>query len=181
MYNQVLGAGTTNNKNVFRIEFSEELSSPPIIEAWDDEDFLTTNKIFFTGIKPLIAMVDTNHYTDDWWNCDVYNGGRTYNRLKGNNSYLQFYTMDKIQQFNIAIEIPKDMSIFNDFVVLRVVYTFSGDEPNVVWRYNIGQEETPVWKNLMLNKNIRWNDRNISTVIIHPFVNRYAEEVSIEI
>ncbi|KUK49418.1 MAG: hypothetical protein XD75_0582 [Parcubacteria bacterium 33_209] len=71
--NKATGAGNNNAANVFKVTFSQALSTAPKYEAWDnsktfpakDESGSTVAKEIFTGTtgngnKPMLYLVDTN-------------------------------------------------------------------------------------------------------------------------
>lgn len=162
---QVNGAGNNSSaQNVFKVIFSQALSSAPTIESWDDSTFSTTTKEQFAGTTingsiPYVSAVATTDVApaSNWKPVAPVAGGVVANRLKGLTNYVvssvNVPTAGGAIRFNLDFEIPADASVpsTNTFGVLAVRYAYSGPTPSVTWQYNDvasgGTEGAPQWTN----------------------------------
>jgi len=163
---QVANAGNNSSaQNVFKVTFSQALSSPPTIESWDDSTFSTTTKEQFAGTTingniPYVSVVATTDAAPiaAWKPASPVAGGAVANRLKGLTNYVNSSvntpTAGGAIRFNIDFEIPADATVpsTNTFGVLAVRYAYSGPTPTITWQYNDvaagGTEGAPQWTNI---------------------------------
>lgn len=162
----VAGAGNNSSaQNVFRLTFSQALSAPPTLEAWDDSTFSTTTKEQFVGSVgngniPYLSAVATSDVAPGaaWKPVVVTAGGAVINRLKGLVNFVNLTTVipgaGGSVRFNLNFEIPFDASVpsTNTFGVLAVRFSYSGPLPSLTWQFNDvsagGTEGAPQFTNL---------------------------------
>lgn len=171
---QITGAGNQDARYVFRVTFSQELSVPPYIEAWDNAltfpSRTTTGtsvaKEVFTGTTgngniPMLYAVATTSASpgDDWKPASATAGAANPNRLMGDTSYVADPTTpgagDAIY-FNLGIEVPYDAAIPSTTSLAHIIqirYRYSGPVPTVTFDANEGTEATPVWTTLVPGNN----------------------------
>jgi hypothetical protein len=167
---KVTGAGNNSTaRNVYKVVFSQALSSPPIYKAWDnsqtfparDTSGSTTNKEIFTGTtgngnKPMLSLVDTSTSapTSAWKPTSATSGSANPNRLKGSLSYVtatKTPTANDYITFNMCLEVPYDASVPSSSsmnALLEITYTYTGTAPTVSWYANEGTENSPTWTQL---------------------------------
>jgi hypothetical protein len=162
--NKVKGAGNNSAaQNVFKIVFSQALSSVPTLEAWDDDTFATVVKEMFAGTsgngnKPFLSAVATTDAApaSAWKPASPAAGGATINRLKGNTNYVNLAAsppaLGGSVRFNLNWELPSDASVPSTTTmngVLAVRYAYSGSAPTLTWQFNDngagGTEGAPQW------------------------------------
>lgn len=163
---KAVGAGNNNAANVFRIVFSEALSTAPIYEAWDnsqtfpakDSEGQTTNKEVFTGTIgngqiPMLSLVDTSSGAPgaNWKPITPTVGSDNPNRLKGQTNYVTSTTTPSASgeiTFNMCGEFPFDASVPSDDemnYILQIRYTYTGTAPTLTYYFNEGTEGSPSW------------------------------------
>jgi hypothetical protein len=160
------GAGNNSSaKNVYRVVFSQALSSNPQLEAWDDSTFSSTAKEMFAGtgvnghIPYMAAVATTDSAPLAAWKPAPVGGGATINRLKGLTNFVTLSTVIPTAggnvRFNLNWEIPSDATIpsintLNGVLAVRI--SFSGATPVLTWQFNDnsagGTEGAPVWTNI---------------------------------
>lgn len=171
---QITGAGNQDARYVFRIEFSQELSVPPYIEAWDNALIFPSRtttgtsvaKEVFTGTTgngniPMLYAVATTSATpgDDWKPASATAGSANPNRLMGDTNYVADPTTpgagDSIY-FNLGIEVPYDAAVPSTTSLAHIIqirYRYSGPVPTVTFYANEGTETVPVWTTLVPGNN----------------------------
>jgi len=164
---KVTGAGNGNAvQNVFRVTFSQTLSTLPDLEAWDDSTFSTTGKEMFSGTPvngniPYVAAVATTDLVPaaNWKPAAPVGGGTasgTANRMKGLTNFIflsaAIPTVGQSVRFNLNWEMPSDATVpatNTQNGVLAVRYAYSGATPTLTWAFNDasagGTEGAPVW------------------------------------
>ena len=166
---KVTGAGNQNARNVFRVVFSQALSTAPQLEAWDNIlDFPSRTspgssaaKEVFTGTAgngniPMLYAVDTSSAEpgDDWKPAAATAGSANPNRLEGSTSYVTATVTPgagESMYFNLGIEVPYDASVPSTSSLAHVVqirYRYSGTTPVVSFYANEGTEASPTWTQL---------------------------------
>ncbi len=167
---KVTGSGNGSDAdNVYQITFSEELSSAPKYECWDNSETFPTvtavgvavTKEIFTGtagnsLKPMLSLVATTSGNDseDWKPSIATGGTANPNRMKGTDNFVTDPTTPSAAdaiKFNMCLEAPHDADVPSTAgmnALLQVVYTYTGDEPTPTWAANKGTEEIPDWETL---------------------------------
>jgi len=161
----VVNAGNGHQQqNIFRITFSQALSSIPTLEAWDDSTFSTTLKEMFTGTAgngnvPYVsglATTDTAPGGPSWEPASPVAGGAVANRLQGTTSYVnlaaEIPTAGFSVRFNLNWQVGYDATVpatTTQNGVLACRYAYSGTAPSLTWAYNDsgagGTEAAPQW------------------------------------
>jgi len=177
---QITGAGNQDAQYVFRVTFSEDLSSAPNIEAWDNSLVFplrdtvgdTVIKEVFTGTTgngsiPMLYAIATTSATsgDDWKPTSATAGTANPNRLMGDTNYVTDPTTpssgDSIY-FNLGIEVPYDATIPSTTTLAHIIqtrYRYSGTEPVVTIAANEGTEASPTWTTFVSGTNgVRYCD-----------------------
>jgi len=166
---QITGAGNQDAQYVFRVAFSQGLSVPPNIEAWDNLSTFpartstgaTVAEEVFTGTTgngniPMLYAVATTSATpgDDWKPAAVTAGSANPNRLMGDTNYVTDPTTPGAGDpifFNLGIEVPYDATIPSTTTlahIIQVRYRYSGSVPTVEFAANEGTETSPTWTTL---------------------------------
>lgn len=169
--NNATGAGNNDAANVFKIIFSQALSTAPKYEAWDnsqtfpakDASGSTTAKEIFTGTagnssKPMLYLVDTNAGASspgsDWKPSTATAGSANPNRLKGTTNYVTAQNTPDASEFitfNIGLEAPYDATVPSSSStahIIQIRYTYTGSAPSLTWQFNEGTEGSPSWTTL---------------------------------
>lgn len=159
----VAGAGNNSSaQNVFRTVFSQNLSTVPTLESWDDGTFSTTNREQFTGTtgngnKPYLSAIATTDTapSSNWKPATPVAGGAVANRMLGNTNFVNLAVSVPIAggavRYNLDFEIPFDATVpsINTFGVLAIRFAFSGATPTLTWQFNDvsagGSEGAPSW------------------------------------
>ena len=171
--NKATGAGNNNATVVFKATFSEDLSSSPRIEAWDNSQTFpavdvtgsTISKEIFTGTtgngsKPMLAgyiggLSDAPELPGASWHpASAVAGGANPNLLKGSTNFVNTTVIpgaggaDKAIVFNLSQRVPFDATVpstssMNALVLIRCNYT--GAAPIISLAFNKGTEDTPSW------------------------------------
>ncbi len=165
---RVAGAGNNSvARYVLKVTFSQALSAPPNLKAWDDFNANSTNHAVFTGTTgngniPMISAVATTDAAPanaDWKPAAPTAGGATINRLKGDEYYVVLSNAapaaGESVMFNLCWEIPSDCPVptTDDPDILKAVFvvevTYSGAPPVLTWWFNDldagGSESGQVW------------------------------------
>lgn len=171
---QITGAGNQDTQYVFRVTFTQELSVPPYIEAWDNaltfpsrtSTGTTVAKEVFTGttgngdIPMLYAVATTSALPgDDWKPAAATAGAANPNRLMGDTNYVADPTTPTAGgsiYFNLGIEVPYDAAVPSTTSLAHIVqvrYRYSGPVPTVTFDANEGTEATPVWTTIVPGNN----------------------------
>lgn len=167
---KVTGAGNNSTaQNVYKVSFSDALSSAPKYEAWDnsstfpavDSSGSTVAKEIFTGTtgnsnKPMLSLVATTSSapTSAWKPASATAGSANPNRMKGDTNYVTDPTTPGAGAailFNMCLEVPSDATVPSSSsmnALLEIVYTYTGSAPTVSWYANEGTEATPTWTQL---------------------------------
>jgi len=167
---KITGAGNQDARYVFKVTFSDALTSAPRIEAWDNpETFpaktfvggVTVAKEIFTGTEgngniPMLYAVATTSATpgDNWKPTSATAGDANPNRLMGNTNYVSDPTTPSAGEsiyFNIGAEIPHDATVPSTSSLAHVIqirYQYSGPSPTVSFYANEGTEDSPTWTEL---------------------------------
>jgi len=167
---KVVGAGNGSTaQNVYKITFSQALSSPPVYKAWDnsqtfparDVSGTTTSHEIFTGTtangnKPMLSLVATTSSapSSNWKPASATSGSANPNRLKGSLSYVTDPTTPGAGEsirFNMCLEAPYDATVPSTSsmnFMIAITYTYTGSAPTVTWYANEGSESSPVWTSL---------------------------------
>jgi len=171
---KITGAGNQDAQYVFRVTFTQELSVPPHIEAWDNAltfpsattTGVTIAKEVFVGTTgngniPMLYAIATTNATpgDDWRPATATTGAANPNRLAGDTSYVEDPTTpsaDESIYFNLGIEIPYDAttpSTTSLAHIIQIRYRYSGLEPTVTFAANEGTEAVPIWTTITPSSN----------------------------
>lgn len=156
-------------QNVFRVTFSQSLSSAPDWEAYDGSGSFpttgsgtTTANTIFTGTAgnsnyPMLSLVATSSAapTSAWEPSSPTAGSANPNRMMGLTNYVTDPTTPTATQsirFNIVLNIPSDVTTSSTMSHdLLVRYTYTGPAPSLTWAGNDdgagGTEGSPVWTN----------------------------------
>lgn len=152
-------------QNVFRITFSEALSSAPKYEAYDGASFpatgsavTTANTVFAgtagNGNKPMLSLVATTSAapSSNWKPASATAGSANPNRMKGQTNYVTDPTTPGaggVIRWNEVLEVPSDATTSSTMAVdLLIRYTYTGTAPVLTWAFNEGTEGTPTWTTL---------------------------------
>jgi hypothetical protein len=150
-------------RNVFRVTFSQALSSLPKYEAYDGGTFpavgsgtTTTGKALAgtsgNSNKPMVSLVDTSNAapTSNWKPTSATAGSANPNRLKGTTNFVtaagSIPGASGSITFNMVVEVPSDhvtTDSLNPDLLIR--YTYTGSVPSLTWAVNEGTEGTPTW------------------------------------
>jgi len=171
---QITGAGNQDAQYVFRVTFSNGLSTPPYIEAWDNaltfpsktSTGTTVANEVFTGTTgngniPMLYAVATTSASprDNWKPTSATAGSDNPNRLMGNTNYVTDPTIPGAGEsiyFNLCIEVPYDATVPSATSLAHVIqirYKYSGSVPVVTFAGNEGTEAIPVWTELVSGTN----------------------------
>lgn len=153
-------------QNVFKIAFSQALSTAPRYEAWDNSETFpardasgsTVAKEIFTGTagnsnKPYLALKATTSSggSSDWLPASATAGSANPNRLKGTTNYVTDPTTPGASgeiKFNMVAEVPSDAAVPSTSscnYLLQIRYNYTGSAPTLTYSYNEGTEGTPSW------------------------------------
>jgi hypothetical protein len=177
---KITGAGNYNAQQVFKVTFSEALSTAPTLEALDnlstfpvvDSQGSTVLKEIFTGTtgngnKPMLyaKMTTAELPGENWKPATATSGVANPNRLKDTQSSVGTGTIPAgYFLFNLGLEVPFDASVPSEDsmnFLLQVRYTYSGDQPDVKFYGNTGTEGTPVYEEIVPDTNgIQFGDLN---------------------
>jgi hypothetical protein len=153
--------------NVFKASFSEDLSTPPQLHAWDDYLMLTADHKIFKGTvltgysagppevlgKPLIGGIGlTMPPAADWFPTAKVVGAAVdvASLLKGDEGFCQCSGVAPVAEeetfFNLDYKIPCDLLPADSIGhVISMEYQYTGAPPVIGWYANVGTEETPDW------------------------------------
>jgi hypothetical protein len=165
--NKATGYGNNSTaQNVFRITFSQALSSAPKYEAYDGGSFpavgaavTVANKILAgtagNGSKPMLSLVDTSNAAPSsaWKPASATAGSANPNRLKGQTNFVTSPATPGAGgtiRFNMVAEVPSDgaPTPTSDWAYdLLIRYTYTGAAPSLTWAFNEGSEGSPTWTN----------------------------------
>lgn len=156
------GIGQVAAKNVFKISFSQALSTIPKLKAWDDYNLNTVVNDIFVGTSvngnlPLIGAVGLESAPGaSWWpsGLTVNADAGTATRMKGSSGYCKLASVAPEAAgevfFNLDYKIPSDLqpsSTVNHVLAVECQYT--GATPTIRWYANRGTEGTPDWIELL--------------------------------
>lgn len=165
---KAVGYGNNSTaQNVFRIQFTQALSTAPKYEAWDnsstfparDASGSTTAKEIFAGTtgnsnKPYLSLVATTSAAPSsaWKPSSATSGSANPNRLKGTTNYVTDPTTPAANdyiRFNMVAEVPYDAAVPSTSscnYLLQIRYNYTGTAPTLNYYYNDGGSEgTPTW------------------------------------
>ncbi len=153
-----IGIGQVAAKNVFKVNFSQDLSTIPELHAWDDFNLNTIANKVFTGTTvntnlPMIGAIGLDAAPGaSWWPAGLTAGAAVNNasRLKGNAGYCKLSASAPSAGdvfFNFDFKFPGDVLPSDSMsFVFNFLYTFTGATPTVTISGNDGGTEgTPVW------------------------------------
>lgn len=163
-----MGYGNASTaRNVFRVVFSQALSSAVRYEMYDGGTYpavgsgTTTANDCFAGTagnsnKPMYSLVDTTNAapTSSWLPASATGGSANPNRMKGQTNYVTQAGSNVIATgaitFNMVLEVPSDATTSSTMAAdLLVRYTYTGTAPTLTWDVNDtgggGTEGSPVW------------------------------------
>ncbi len=162
--NKATGYGNGSTAaNVFRITFSQAVSTAPKYEAYDGSGSFpttgsatTTANTIFAGTagnsnKPMMSLVDTSGGgpTSNWKPASATGGSANPNRMKGQTNYVTSTATPGaggVITFNMVLEVPSDATTSSTMSAdLLVRYTYTGTAPTLTWAFNEGSEGTPTW------------------------------------
>lgn len=165
---KAVGYGNNSTaQNIFRITFSQALSTAPKYEAWDnsstfparDASGSTIIKEIFTGnatnsSKPFLCLVATTSAapSSNWKPASATGGSANPNRLKGTTNFVTDPTTPGAAgtiRFNMVAEVPFDATVPSTSscnYLLQIRYNYTGTAPTLTYDYNDGGSEgTPTW------------------------------------
>lgn len=170
--NKAVGYGNNSTaRNVFRLLFSQALSTPPSYEGYDGGTFpavgaaVTTANAIFAGTagnsnKPMWSLVDTSGGApvSAWKPASATGGAVTggANRMKGTTNYVIAGATPGAGgaiTWNEVMEIPSDATAGSTGMAhdLLIRYTYTGTAPSLTWAFNdavSGTEGVPTWTTL---------------------------------
>jgi hypothetical protein len=164
--NKATGYGNNSTaQNVFRITFSQALSSAPKYEAYDGGTFpavgsgATTTNTVLAGTagnsnKSMVSLVDTSNAapSSNWKPTSATAGSANPNRLKGQTNYVTSPATPGAGgtiRFNMVVEVPSDATTSSTMAWdLLIRYTYTGSAPSLTWAFNEGTEGSPTWTTL---------------------------------
>lgn len=164
--NKATGYGNNSTaQNVFRITFSQALSSAPKYEAYDGGSFpavgsaTTTSNTVFAGTagnsnKPMLSLVATTNAapSSNWKPASATGGSANPNRMKGQTNFVTDPSTPGaggVIRWNEVLEVPSDATTSSTMAVdLLIRYTYTGSAPSLTWAFNEGSEGSPTWTNL---------------------------------
>lgn len=164
--NKATGYGNNSTaQNVFRITFSQALSSAPKYEAYDGGAFpavgsaVTVANTVFAGTagnsnKPMLSLVATTNAApaSNWKPTSATGGSANPNRMKGQTNFVTDPSTPGaggVIRWNEVLEVPSDATTSSTMAVdLLIRYTYTGTAPTLTWAFNEGTEGTPSWTNL---------------------------------
>ncbi len=173
------GIGQHAAMNVFKVSFSEDLSTPPQLHAWDDYQMLAAIHKIFTGTtvnggRPLIGGIGLSEAPAAAW----FPAGKVVGSavdvaslLAGDEGFCLLSEEAPVAEgevfFNLDYKIPSDL-LPSDSIghVISVEYQYTGDAPVVAWYANIGTEETPDW--VLLFPGVEGSAPQPGMTAIHP-------------
>lgn len=149
-------------QNVFRILFSQDLSTPPKYELYDGGTFpavgvaVTTANTVFAGTavnsnKPMVSLVDTSSAapSSNWKPASATGGTANPNRMKGTTNFVTSTatpTAGTAIRWNMVVEVPSDATTSSTMAHdLLIRYTYTGTTPVLTWAFNEGTEGAPTW------------------------------------
>lgn len=178
---KVCGTGSKRLRNVFRVKFSQPLSSVPYLKCYDnaaafpntDSSTSTLYKIFkgSTGNeeKPMLAYHSTcrgSTYADDWYSLATISAGTFIALMSGDASYLKFdYSVASIDvalgtclYWHAQMSVPYDVNpTFTKHHNVCFVYTFTSTIPTIWFHANNyhegGTDGSPVWGTITTDTN----------------------------
>lgn len=160
------GAGNNDATEVFKITFSQALSTAPKLEAWDnsstfpavDSEGTTTAKEIFTGTTgnsniPMLAGYiggksgSSTGPGTSWHPAAVTAGAANPNLLLGGTNYVEAGFTPVAGEdfvFNLSLLAPYDAvvpSTTSMSALIQVRYTHTGTAPTITFEYNDGGTE----------------------------------------
>ena len=152
-------------RNVFRVLFSQALSSAPKYEGYDGGTYpavgsgTTVANDVFVGTagnsnKPMLSLVDTSSGApaSNWKPASASAGSANPNRMKGQTNFVTATATPGAGgtiTFNMVLEVPSDATTSSTMAHdLLVRYTYTGSAPTLTWAFNEGTEGTPTWTTL---------------------------------
>lgn len=163
-------------RNVFGVNFQYACSSLVKYEAYDNDQTFpatdsvtTTTNVVLAGTtgnsnKSMVCLIDTSNATPTsaWKPASATAGEANPNRLKGTTNYVEqdgsapagnsgSYTSTPEVTFNMVIEVPSDTETTDAMGFdVRIVYTYTGTDPNPKFQANEGTEGSPTWTDLTI-------------------------------
>jgi len=155
------GIGAVAAMNVFKITFSEALSTNPKLMAWDDYTMLTVANDIIAGTAgsgnlSMIGGIGLTSAPAAGWFPSAETGGSAVNTgslLNGNTGFALLSSTAPVAggsvYFNLNYKIPSDVEPTDSMNhVIAVEYQYTGATPTVVWFANEGTEGSPSWTQL---------------------------------
>jgi len=155
------GIGQHAAMNIFKASFSEDLSTPPQLHAWDDYLLQTALHKLFTGTagngsKPMIGGIGlTMPPAAAWFPTTKVVGADVdvASLLMADEGFCVLSEEAPAAEeeifFNLDYKIPSDL-LSGDSIghVVSVEYQYIGDAPIIAWKANAGTEGAPDWVTL---------------------------------
>lgn len=168
---KIANCGPFNAKKIFKVKFSQPLSSVPELRCYDNSqtypntgELTTSSYIVFAGStangnKPMLMMVDTTRVSPgvtSWYTQATIGAGVATCMMKGDTSYLKFryssasMVANASLTWNALMKVPHDvnptMTRQHD---VTVRYTYTSTIPNVEFFANNqhagGNDSVAVW------------------------------------
>ena len=165
---KAIGAGNIDAVEVFKVTFSQALSTAPKLEAWDnsetfpavDSEGTTTAKEIFTGTTgngnvPMLAGYIGGQSGSStgpgalWHPASATAGAANPNLLVGSTNYVEADFTPALGEdfvFNLSLSAPYDATVPSTSsmnALIQVRYTHTGVAPTVGFSYNEGSEGAP--------------------------------------
>jgi len=155
------GIGANAAMNVFKVTFSEALSTNPKLMAWDDYTCTTVDNTIIAGTsgssnKSMIGGIGCTVAPSAGWfptNETAGSAVNTSSLLNGNTGFCLLSssapTAGQAVYFNVNYKLYSDL-VPSDTMssVLAVQFQYTGATPIEGWYANSGTEGTPVWTEL---------------------------------
>ncbi len=166
----------------FKIIFNRLPQGQIKLQAWDDDNCNSVNKIFFTGttLRPLPLIIAYNPFNppSDLLSLEPIEGGAENNRLKGNQFYKTFIDTELIKYFYIVMEIPKDLPLINDYFTLKIDFEKEPNNPRCSLFVNIGDENMQQWVRVKENDYFTFTSLGFENkVLVIPFAHKLTEAI----
>lgn len=156
-----VGIGQVAAMNVFKVTFSQALSTNPKLMAWDDYTMTTVNNTIIagspgSGFLSMIGGIGLLSAPSASWFPSAENAATVVDSatlLNGNTGYCLLSSSvpgaaDSVY-FNLDYKIESNLEPIDTMEhVIAVEYQYTGATPTVTWYANEGTEGSPSWTTL---------------------------------
>lgn len=152
------GIGQVAAMNVFKVTFSQTLSTNPKLMAWDDYTMLTVNNTVIAGTSgsgflSMIGGIGLTSAPSASWFPSAESAATAVNSaslLNGNSGYCLLSSAPpsagESVYFNLDYKIYSDLEPSDTMEhVIAIEYQYTGNTPTVSWYGNEGTEGSPSW------------------------------------